>query len=561
MLTIRQTTVAAALVTMLAAGASYAQAPAQTALVSTSASTTLVEPIVVGQTQADIKIPVSGLDSLRLQLILPVEGAQISLIDPSGKVVQASPDPTISVLPGSTLTPPLPGAVFLTPTVNAPANGEWILRAQFPAATAKTVAMVSTFADSPYQVAMVLTGQNFRVGQPVALGVLVVNQGLPVGGLQPSFNVLKDNQSLATLTGVDNGNPADADGKADDGIYSKGYTFAVPGKYEVKANVSIPTGSGVVTRQASGVLNVVPANFTLGSVTGSLTRSSDNCVQKVNVATTGSVSAQGTYVTAATLKSPSGHTLTKRASAVLSAPGALSTTVSFTSSEIRAAFGEGGVYTVDPLDVVSFLSEQPWLELRKSAAYTFPAVAYSELCTAPIEIDANATVQPVLRSGHIGQLDFKLPIRVSSAGSYQVSFKIMDAAGTELGQFGVTQSFTAGVNYISASIASDKLQKSDGPFSIQSVLAIGAGRTAQASRVAVSNSSFARWQFFPAITGDLNADGSVNAADRDLVLQFRNKTALIPGDRRDLNHDGKIDLLDAREIINRACAAPSCPRN
>jgi hypothetical protein len=245
---------------------------------------------------------------------------------------------------------------------------------------------------------------------------------------------------------------------------------------------------------------------------------------------------------------------------VLSAPGAVNTSVAFSAAEIRTAMGEAGVFTVDPLDVVSFLSAQPWLELRKANAYSFPSLAYNDLCVAPVEIGANATVQSVLRSSYIGQLNFKLPIRVSTAGSYQVSFKVTDTAGKELGQFGLTQSFTSGVNYVNATVLSDKLQNSDGPFNIESVLAIGAGRTAQASRVPVSDSGFLRWQFFPIITGDLNADGSVNAADRDVVLQYRNKTALIPGDRRDINRDGKIDLLDAREVINRACTT-SCPRN
>jgi hypothetical protein len=560
MSTIRQKAVVMAMVAMLAAGAAQAQSPSNSALVPTSASSNVVEPIVVGQTEVIIKVPVSALNSLRLQVIVPVDGAQISLIDPSGKVVIEPADPGISVLPGSALTPPVPGSSFLTPVVNKPVDGVWLLRAAFPAASSKTVALLTTFAESPFQVAMVLAGQNFRVNQPVALGMLVINQGSPVGGLTPQFVVSKDNVTLATLSGADNGNPADYDGKAGDGIYSNGYSFAAPGSYVVRAKVSIPTATGAVDREASGVINVLPANFTLSSVNGTITRGTGNCVDRLNVATSGSASAKGTYVTAITLKSPGGHTLTKRTSAVLSAPGAVNTSVAFSAAEIRTAMGEAGVFTVDPLDVVSFLSAQPWLELRKANAYSFPSLAYNDLCVAPVEIGANATVQSVLRSSYIGQLNFKLPIRVSTAGSYQVSFKVTDTAGKELGQFGLTQSFTSGVNYVNATVLSDKLQNSDGPFNIESVLAIGAGRTAQASRVPVSDSGFLRWQFFPIITGDLNADGSVNAADRDVVLQYRNKTALIPGDRRDINRDGKIDLLDAREVINRACTT-SCPRN
>lgn len=117
------------------------------------------------------------------------------------------------------------------------------------------------------------------------------------------------------------------------------------------------------------------------------------------------------------------------------------------------------------------------------------------------------------------------------------------------------------VNNISVSVPAANLQTADGPFNIESVLIIGVGRSAQVSRVPVASSAFTRWRFFPTITGDLNGDGSVDAADRDLLLSYRNATALVPGDRRDINGDGKVDLLDARLLILRGCTAPNCPRN
>jgi hypothetical protein len=50
--------------------------------------------------------------------------------------------------------------------------------------------------------------------------------------------------------------------------------------------------------------------------------------------------------------------------------------------------------------------------------------------------------------------------------------------------------------------------------------------------------------------GDINNDGVLNATDLKLVLAARNKPASGPNDPRDLDHDGKITVLDVRiEVI------------
>ena len=85
-----------------------------------------------------------------------------------------------------------------------------------------------------------------------------------------------------------------------------------------------------------------------------------------------------------------------------------------------------------------------------------------------------------------------------------------------------------------------------------------AAAPAQAAVVG-SSEAYSRWQFAPRINGDLNNDGSVDAADNTLISRFRGAAVLNPGDRRDLNRDGVIDLRDARELQRLACTAPNCP--
>jgi len=532
-----------------------------TGLVNASAFSTLVGAIQVGQTQLDVVVPVSGLNSLRIQAIVPAAGARVALIDPSGNVVISPTNPGTSFLDGSALSPPLPGGVFITPDVTAPVNGNWVLRATFPPAATKTVALLTVFAESPYRVGIVLTSPSYRVGQPVPLGLLAVFNGLPISGLQPSFALRKDNQTLVTLPAADNGQPGNFDGQAGDGIYSQGFTLTDIGRYEVVGDVTIPVVGGSVRRTATAFFDIQPVNYTVSSVVGNVVTGTGGCVARLDVVSNATAQLPGTYATAATLRAPGGQRLVKRSSNILAAPGALSSVVSFSARDIRQQLGQGGVFVVDPLDVVSFAGDTPTLELRRPNAVTFPNIAVGQFCSDPIEVGSTGSVTPVLRSGYIGQLNFQLPIRVNASGAYTVSFKITDGNGAEVAQFGLTSNLTVGDNTISATVLADRLQKSDGPFRIDSVLVVRGSVTAQASRVAVPGSGFSRWQFFPTITGDLNGDGNVDATDNQIVLGARNAVPLQPGDRRDINRDGRIDVRDSREVVLRACQAPNCPRN
>lgn len=539
----------------------WAQAQA-TGTVSTGATSTLVGQIEIGNTRADITIPVSAMTSLRVQAVVPVPGVTVSLIDPSGNIVVAPNDPALSFLDGQALLPPLPGGVFITPEIANPANGNWVLRAQFPAAPTRTIALLTVFATSPYQVGIVLSGQTFKVGQPVPLGMLVTNGGAPVKGLAPTLKISKGGATVATLSAVDSGQPGDFDGLADDGIYSRGITFNELGRYLIDGTVTIPTTGGNVTRTAAGFVDIVPRNYALNNVTGGFTSGTGGCVSQLNVTANATVQQAGTYSTAATLKSPDGTTFVKRTNSVRTVPGAFDATVSFTSREIRSHFAQGGVFTIDPLNVVSVVNDLVTLEARRAAAYIYPNLPIAQFCADPIEIGLSARVSAQPRLTFIGQLDFTLPISVTAAGTYSASFKVTDSLGTEVGQFAVSRFMSAGVvNNITVPVLANRLQTADGPFSIESVLIVGAGRSAQVSRIPVSASTFSRWQFFPTITADLNGDGSVDATDRNLMLSFRNASPLVPGDRRDLNGDRKIDLLDARLVVLRACQAPNCPRN
>lgn len=57
--------------------------------------------------------------------------------------------------------------------------------------------------------------------------------------------------------------------------------------------------------------------------------------------------------------------------------------------------------------------------------------------------------------------------------------------------------------------------------------------------------------------GDVNGDGSVDLKDLNLITAARNQPASGPDDPMDLDHDGKITVLDARKLV-LLCTRPGC---
>ncbi len=57
--------------------------------------------------------------------------------------------------------------------------------------------------------------------------------------------------------------------------------------------------------------------------------------------------------------------------------------------------------------------------------------------------------------------------------------------------------------------------------------------------------------------GDIDQDGDVDNSDLNLIMSAKNKPSSGTSDARDLNSDGKIDLLDARKLV-LLCTRPKC---
>ncbi len=71
-----------------------------------------------------------------------------------------------------------------------------------------------------------------------------------------------------------------------------------------------------------------------------------------------------------------------------------------------------------------------------------------------------------------------------------------------------------------------------------------------------------RWQFFPRVTGDLNDDGAVNGQDIRIIVEQRDQPALSPGDRRDIDMSGFVEVPgDVPALTQLFCQQGTCPQN
>lgn len=516
-------------------------AHAQSVPVAVNTPATVTGNILPGATALDIPFNVSGADGLRFDLIVPVNGATLSLIDPSGKVAIGPQDSRLSFEPGSGRTPPLPGGVFTATELANPADGVWTLRLSFPAAPVKTVAMGTVFARSRYQVGIAIERTTLLVGEDVGVGLLVLDNGQPIKALTPSIAIGSGTPG-APQAALDNGQGAD--GLANDGVYSVDHTFAAAGTYDIVGNVSIPTPKGLIQRTASAQVKVVPAQLQGRSIDLLTQRGANSCVSGLQVNVGFNVLKAARYSTLVRLSAPNGKYIDVRKAGDYQL-GPVTVSASYSAADLKAKLGSDGPFKVSQIDTLELGADEFTLAFRKRDAGVFD-VNLSQLCAGAIELQKQLSVTPVLQDGYIASFKLAFPVKVRSAGFYQISFKVVGPNGEDIGLVNASRSLQAGDNLVEANLASDKFQTVDGPYQAISLVVVQGANSARLTNMG-STDSYSRWQFYPKKVGDLDGDGVVGPADVNVITQQRGP-ALKPGDRRDINRDGVIDLRDARAL-------------
>lgn len=445
--------------------------------VSTNLPEVKTVAIAIGTQESIIEFDVQAIDSLMLTVIVPVDGVVFSLIDPDGSVTINNN--TVGFTSGSDYIPTLPGGVFSTGEIVNPKEGTWSIQLDFPAAPEKTAIQATISKKSRYQVGIALTRNHVNTGEDVPLGIIVLDNGIPIQGLTPSFSIEKNGVEIASgITAQDDG--VGVDGLVDDGIYSNDYIFPSADSYKVVGHVEIATSQGTVTRTVSASIQVSDPGFIMNSTENIVLTDGSGCIESLVVRLNVDIKEALIFNAKALLKSQDNKILETTVE-FPKTTGSTTVDLAFPVDAIRNTLGSSEPFEVINLEIVEF-NDTPKLTYLSNAVSPFTGVAASDFCVAPVQITATLSEEPVLTaSGLVSGIQFNFPITVQTAGNYQISYKVIGPNGKDLGLFTFSQQLSVGENTFMSTVDAKNFVNIDGPFSVISLLVDGPGGTAQLS--------------------------------------------------------------------------------
>lgn len=521
---------------------------AQTNAVSvpTNLPQTVNTPIIVGQINAEAMLSLQNSRRFAVDVVLPVDGATVKLVDANGMTIISSGDPGVEVIPGDQIgaPEPLPGAIYAFSPMSTPSALPIKVEATFPAATEQTVMVTTVFVESKYQSGIALSAEQYFVGDVVSIGFLLLNDGAPITGATVTLALSEQAGGTSTsFTASDDG--SNGDETANDGLYTVEQTFSNAGTFIIEGTANFTDNNEAVSTSAVGSVSIINPVVIVEALTTSLVvNATDACVDGLNITADVDASEPGDYIFYAGLLNSAQELQDKRKAVNLTA-GRASVVLSYSRDDLLELYGQQLTDIVfAPLGVLSFKDD-----LVAAGAASAPETlnVNQPLCSDPVVIGNLLSVTPVLSGGSIAQLEFTIGVNVSISGSYQVSFKIVDSIGGDVALLGERRTLNAGLNELTFSVNNTEFMAADGPYQVLSGLVLGPAGSANKGSLG-SGGEFSRWQFVAVKEGDLDNDGTITAADRNILLQYRNQPAAVPGDRRDLNSDGKIDLKDVRAL-------------
>lgn len=522
---------------------------------------TVSSDIQIGDDKSVLEFDVNGVESIKIEAIVPITNSVVNLYDPNGSLIRTSNNGGFQYNSGETLKPGsnLPGGVFTSDEILKPTNGKWALEVKFPSATYRTSILVTIQSRTKYIVSLISDRDDYIKGENVFVGALVTDTGQPITALNPKLTIKKINTNdvPTILDLMDDGQGAD--GKINDGLYSSNYIFNTTGSYLLETNVELITTSGIVTKQSAKQIIVKDPIADITNKQLVYNNGVNNCINSIGLNTTISITEPGEYVLSAILSASNQKNIENRVRKTLLV-GSNNVGIVFTKDQLINELGANGPYKITEIKLIKILTDTVQLAYKDVNPMDTIGINLANTCITGIEILPQLNVTPILKNGFIEKLNVKIPIKVSTSGYYNATIKVVGPNGEDIDLLNGTYYFVVGSNMAEYNVHAGKFLKVDGSYSIISMLVTGPAGSGQLSFVGKTN-EYSKWQFLPRINGDLNDNGVVDAADRDILLQFRGVNSLAPGDRRDVNKDGKIDIIDTRAILSLACTSTKCIKN
>ncbi|AZZ94120.1 hypothetical protein EUZ85_26735 [Hahella sp. KA22] len=274
--------------------------------------------------------------------------------------------------------------------------------------------------------------------------------------------------------------------------------------------------------------------------------------------------AAGTFLASAALRNASGPLAVYLDEVKTFSHGEQTVTLNFSGPEINQLELDG------PYFVRVTLRHPDTLEIIDQVAISDATAPYSHSDFEPIStpgaiVLTGASSDAGVDNNGNGLFDLlrvKVGVSLAKSDVYTWSARLVDVKGNEIGFNAKTGALNKGDSEIEFNFAGLPIGQNGiaGPYYVRGLLMYGSsGGNLVASSVATTKSYAASEfeGFVGPVKGDIDGDGDVDRDDLDAVVSARNTPATGSDDPRDLDGDGMITSLDARQL-RLLCTRPYC---
>ena len=374
-----------------------------------------------------------------------------------------------------------PGTHTLITLPPASAAGSYSIKVIAPAGPDNTLVIASYLSSSAVRAGLVADSQWYRIGQTIVFSALVFNGETPVTNATVTLAVddsLEDTIAPVNVTLQDSGAHDLATG---DGIYTGTFTPTRAGQYGAAVRVTGTAGGVSFSRLAGTTFRVQEPLATFDSFTDSgVDDDADGFLDRLRITANLSVQRAGRYQFSVSLVASNGSTIKSEAFADL-ATGSQQMSISFAAATVLE-LGVNGPYAIK--DAMLTFDDDPDVlvadyraDVGNTSAYSLsafdrPAIFVTANKTAT-GIDTNA-------NGKFDLLRVRAEVLVLTAGDYEWSGTLTDAAGNEIAFANSEGLFTVGSNFITFDFDGSLIGQhgANGPYTVRSVVVFGAGESA-----------------------------------------------------------------------------------
>ncbi|CAH0533384.1 hypothetical protein VST7929_01250 [Vibrio stylophorae] len=443
---------------------SYAEIP-----VDTSMSSSQIVNVNPGDVRAEIPFRVDTIDTVHLEVIVPIDNVRIHVLDPNGDVVISHGQSGIWDIPGEAIEAGLPGAHYFLPELKKPLLGDWLIVVEFPYIDYKTAIMVNVFMTSPVQLSPAIPNDRYILGESVTLAALLTVDGIPMLNQSVVFEMQMPSGQQIKLRGMDNGEGAD--GTVADGVYSVLYSELTElGEYLIKATTTLTYDNRLLTREFYKRITVNRPQIDVKKVTLFPVLGYRGCLETVRIETEVDVFEAGTY--AITQYLIEGERKLRYGNRETLVAGKTVLSVQVEPRELFAVFDRKSRLSIGTPRITQ-ISEKgsPRASARKFYAQILDLSNY-EQCRKPVDFNNDLVVEEVMSANgrYISALKYHYTVYIQNPDVYITTFQVKSASTKELVKFvTLKERYVEGENQVSFIVDGRYFQKVDGPYLIDSV--------------------------------------------------------------------------------------------